>query len=179
MSAQGDAAQRAGARALGGRAALRLSLGIAAAVFVLDQLSKWVVLEFVMEPPRIIPVLPFFNLVLVHNRGVSFGLFGSQSAWGPYVLSALAVAVSVALAFWARRAETRLLAGAIGAVIGGAVGNVVDRLRFGAVVDFLDFYLPGSGLPHWPAFNVADSAIVIGVALIAFDGLFATRGKPT
>lgn len=174
----GEESAPAGAAGLGARAALRLSLGLAAAVFVLDQLSKWVILALVMDPPRVIPVLPVFNLVLVYNRGVSFGLFGSHSAWGPYVLSALAVAVSVALAFWARRAETPLLAGAIGAVIGGALGNVIDRLRFGAVVDFLDFYLPGSGLPHWPAFNVADSAIVIGVALIAFDGLFAARGKP-
>lgn len=175
----GQNAAPAGAPGFGERAALRLSLGLAGAVFVLDQLSKWVILELVMDPPRVVPVLPFFNLVLVHNRGVSFGLFGGDSAWGPYVLSALAVAVSVALVFWARRADTRLLAGAIGAIIGGAIGNVIDRLRFGAVVDFLDFHLPGTGLPHWPAFNVADSAIVVGVALVALDGLFAGRRKPT
>lgn len=170
---------RTGMPAFGGRAALRLSLGIAAAVFVFDQLSKWVVLAQVMDPPRVIPVLPGFNLVLVFNRGVSFGLFGGDSAWWPYVLSALAVAVSVALALWARHAGNRLLAAALGAIIGGALGNVIDRLRFGAVVDFLDLYLPGTALPHWPAFNIADSAIVVGVALVALDGLFAGRGKPT
>lgn len=168
-----------GRPAPGGLAGLRLALVLAGAVFGLDQLSKWLILELVMDPPRVVPVLPFFNLVLVFNRGVSFGLFGSHSAWGPYLLSALAVAVAVALAFWARRAETPLLAGAIGAIIGGAIGNVVDRLRFGAVVDFLDVYLPGTALPHWPAFNVADSAIVVGVVLVALDGLFAGRGKPT
>lgn len=167
-----------GTARLGERAALRLALVVATATFVLDQLSKWVILELVMDPPRIIPVLPFFNLVLVHNRGVSFGLFGNESQWGPYVLSALAVAVSVALIMWARRAESRMLAAALGAIVGGAIGNVVDRLRFGAVVDFLDFHLPGTGLPHWPAFNVADSAIVIGVAVVALDGLFAARRKP-
>lgn len=162
----------------GARSRLPVALAVALAVLACDQLSKFVILEYVMDPPRAIEILPFFNLVLVHNRGVSFGLFGSDSVFGPYLLSALALAVSVALGFWARRAETRLLAVALGGIIGGAVGNVIDRLRFGAVVDFLDFYLPGTSLPHWPAFNVADSAIVVGVALILADSLFAGPRKP-
>jgi signal peptidase II len=152
----------------------QLGLGLAVLVFVLDQFSKWVIHEIVMVPPRTIPVFPGFNLVLVFNKGVSFG----QMAWlGSWALSALAVAIAAALVVWLRKAETRLLAMALGIIIGGAIGNVIDRVRFGAVVDFLDFYIPGTGWPHWPAFNVADSAIVVGVGLIILDGLIAERAK--
>jgi len=152
----------------------QLGLGMAILIFVLDQITKWAIHDVVMVPPRVIPVFPGFNLVLVFNKGVSFG----QMAWlGPVALSVLAIAISVALVFWLRKAETRLLAVALGIIIGGAVGNVIDRIRFGAVVDFLDFYIPGTAWPHWPAFNVADSAIVVGVGLILLDGLFAEREK--
>ena len=151
---------------------LLLGLGIAAAVGVADQLSKWAIMDLVMDPPRVIPVLPVFNLVLVYNPGVSFGLFGDA---GPYVLSALALAVCGGLVWWLRDVETRLLAIGIGVIIGGAAGNVVDRVRYGAVVDFLDFYI--AGYPHFPAFNIADSAITVGVGLILLDALFAERVK--
>jgi signal peptidase II len=152
----------------------RQGLGAAVLIFVLDQISKWVILNIVMAPPRTIPVFPSFNLTLVYNPGVSFG----QMDWlGPWALSALAIAISAALIVWLRKAETRLLAVALGIIIGGAIGNVIDRIRFGAVVDFLDFYIPGTGWPHWPAFNVADSAIVVGVGLIILDGMFAERAK--
>ena len=151
-----------------------LGLGVGLVVLALDQISKWAILNVVMVPPRIIPVFPSFNLTLVYNPGVSFG----QMSWlGPWVLSALAIAISAALVVWLRRAETALLGVALGFVIGGAVGNVIDRLRFGAVVDFLDIYVPRAGWPHWPAFNLADSAIVVGVGLIILDGLFAERAK--
>ena len=151
-----------------------LGLAVGLVVLALDQISKWAILNVVMVPPRIIPVFPSFNLTLVYNPGVSFG----QMGWlGPWVLSALAIAISAALVVWLRRAETALLGVALSFVIGGAVGNVIDRLRFGAVVDFLDFYVPGTGWPHWPAFNLADSAIVVGVGLIILDGLFAERKK--
>lgn len=151
-----------------------LGLGGAALIIVLDQFSKWMIQEIVMVPPRTIPVFPSFNLTLVYNRGVSFG----QLDWlGPWALSALAIAISAALVVWLLKAETRLLAAALGIIIGGAIGNVIDRLRFRAVVDFLDFYVPGTDWPHWPAFNVADSAIVVGVGLILLDGLFAERAK--
>lgn len=150
----------------------RLGIAVALLVLVLDQVSKWVILNVVMAPPKVIPVFPGFNLTLVYNRGVSWGALH----WlGPWALSFLAIAISVALIFWLRKAETRFLAVALGMVIGGAVGNVVDRLRFGAVVDFLDFYVPGTDWPHWPAFNAADSAIVVGVGLIVLEGLFAER----
>ncbi len=159
-------------------------LAVAAAVVLFDQLSKWAITDLIMDarcvtPPMTqpgcaIPVLPFFNLALVYNPGVTFGLGGEL---GPLVLSGLAVAISVGLVVWLRKVDGLLLAIAIGGVIGGAIGNVIDRLRFGAVVDFLDVFIPGSTLPHWPTFNLADSAIVVGVGLIVIDGLIAGRGK--
>jgi signal peptidase II len=157
-----------------GSALPRLGLGVAAATLLLDQVTKWVITDVVMTPPKVIPVFPSFNLTLVYNPGVSFG----QMGWlGPWVLSGVAVAISIALLVWLRKAERMMLAAALGMIIGGALGNVIDRVRFGAVVDFLDFYAPGTNWPHWPAFNVADSAIVVGVGLILLDGLFAERRK--
>ncbi|PWC34476.1 peptidase A8 [Azospirillum sp. TSO35-2] len=152
-----------------------LGLIVAAAVVVLDQLSKWWILDSVMQPvPHVVEVTPFFNLVLVWNYGVSFGTFASGGALMPYVLSAIAAVIAVCLVFWLRQAERPLVALAIGVIIGGAVGNVIDRLRFGAVVDFLDFHAAGW---HFWAFNVADSGISIGVVLLLLDGLFAGREK--
>ncbi|MBP2298222.1 signal peptidase II [Azospirillum picis] len=152
-----------------------LGLIVAAAVVLLDQLSKWWILEQVMQPvPHVIEVTSFFNLVLVWNYGVSFGTFASGGALMPYVLSAIAAVIAVCLVFWLRQAERLLVGLAIGLIIGGAVGNVVDRLRFGAVVDFLDFHAGGW---HFWAFNVADSGISVGVLLLLLDGLFAGREK--
>ena len=146
---------------------LRLGLLVAAVTFVLDQVTKWVILEHVMTPPQVIEVTGFFNLVMVWNRGVSFGLLSNDSDLGPLLLSAMSVAISIGLGVWLYRTNSRFLGVALGLVIGGAIGNVIDRLRFGAVADFLDFHVAGF---HWPAFNVADSGIVIGVALILLDG---------
>lgn len=152
----------------------RLGIAVALLVFILDQLTKWVARGVFEYPGQVIPVFPGFNLTLVFNPGVSWGALG----WvGPWALSALALAIAVGLLFWLRKAETHLIAVALGLVVGGAVGNVVDRITIGAVVDFLDFYLPGTDWPHWPAFNIADSGIVVGVGLIIIDGLFAGRGE--
>ena len=148
---------------------LRFGLGIALAVFILDQGTKYLILEIVMQPPRVIEVTDFFNLVMVWNRGVSFGLLSNDSPYGPWLLAALAIGISTVLVFWLRKAETRFLATSLGLVIGGAIGNVIDRVRFGAVADFLDFHALGY---HYPAFNVADSAIVVGVLLILLEGFF-------
>ncbi len=147
-------------------------LGISIAVFVIaaDQLSKWYILSVVMAPPRIIEITSFFNLVLVGNRGVSFGLFSSDTPWVQPAFAAFAGVVAGFLGFWLWRAENRWLALSLGLVIGGALGNAVDRLVHAAVIDFLDFHVAGY---HWPAFNVADSAITIGVILIVLEGLFA------
>lgn len=156
--------------------AMSLALGLAGGVLVLDQGTKWLVLGALLDPPRIIEVTGFFNLVLVFNTGISFGLLRGEEAWAPWVLGALALAVVAGLLVWLRRQPEPPFALAVGLIAGGALGNVVDRVRFGAVVDFLDFHL---GAWHWPAFNVADSAITVGVALLVLDGLFGKgrRGK--
>jgi signal peptidase II len=156
---------------------LGLGLLVAALVLAADQATKWWALS-ALGPPAggAVEVTPFFNLVLVWNRGVSFGMLGGLAEYGPWLLSGIALAIVVFLLTWLRRASDPLVAGALGLVIGGALGNVVDRVRFGAVVDFLDFHYAGW---HWPAFNVADSAICVGAGLLLLSGLFAPRREAT
>jgi signal peptidase II len=150
----------------------RLGLTLAALVIVLDQLLKWWIVTAVMDPPREIEVTSFFNLVMAWNRGISFSLFRSDWAAGPYVWAGLAVAVAIGLGWWLGRVRHALTATALGLVIGGALGNAIDRLRLGAVADFLDFHWQGY---HWPAFNLADSAISVGIVLLVVPGLFGGR----
>lgn len=155
---------------------MRLGWGLAAAVFVADQISKWWILGLFQDTVRpIIEITPFFNLVLAWNRGISFGMFGNAGAYSVEILIALTLLISLALAVWMMRAETRLTLAGLGLIIGGAVGNVIDRFRFGAVTDFLDFHVLGY---HWPAFNVADSAIVIGAAVLIWESLFVGAEAP-
>jgi signal peptidase II len=153
-----------------------LGLSIAVAVIILDQVTKYMIVHVVMSPPQLIEVTPFLNIVMVWNRGASFGLFGTQSSWTPVVLGAVAVLISVALLVWLFRAQSYWLSSALSLVIGGALGNVVDRVIYGAVADFLDFHAFGS---HWPAFNVADITIFIGVVMLLFDGLLEKRRNNT
>jgi signal peptidase II len=107
---------------------------------------------------------------------VSFGMLDALGAVAPWLLSGLALAVVIGLLFWLRRSENAMMAIGLGLVIGGALGNVIDRLRYGAVVDFLDFHLAGW---HWPAFNLADAGICVGAGLIVVDGLLAPRRQYT
>ena len=153
---------------------LRIGLGLAAAIVVVDQISKWWIVERVMQPPRIIPVTPFFNLVMGWNRGVSFGLFNSDTAVA-WVFIGLALAIVAFLAVWLAKADRTFVAVALGSVIGGAAGNIIDRIRFGAVADFLDFHAFGH---HWPAFNAADTAISAGAVLLIIDALFEGSRSP-
>jgi lipoprotein signal peptidase len=146
-----------------------LSLGLIAAVLVLaaDQASKWAMLSVLDLPQRgVITLAPQLNLAMVWNRGVTFGLLTGFGTWGHLLLAALAICVVIALGVWLRRAETPMAATALGAIAGGAIGNVIDRLRFGAVVDFIDAHL---GNWHWYVFNVADAAIVCGVIALVID----------
>lgn len=158
-----------------------IAWGAALAVLVLvsDQASKWWVLN-VLHLPDLgsVSVLPFLNLTMVWNQGVTFGLFHQDGAAGPWILAGVALAVVVALAVWLVRAETRLVAAALGAIAGGAVGNVIDRLRFGAVVDFLHAHAVIAGQDwSWYVFNVADAAIVCGVAALLLDGVLPKRSR--
>jgi lipoprotein signal peptidase len=148
-------------------------IGMALAILVADQISKWWILEVFDLPARVsVPVLPFLNLTMVWNRGITFGLLSSDSAWSALVLAAVALAVVAALAVWLWQAERMAVALALGAVAGGAVGNVIDRIRFGAVVDFVHAHAWGWS---WYVFNVADAAIVCGVGLLLLDSLLAGR----
>lgn len=151
---------------------LATGIGVVAAVVAADQMSKWWIVERVMNPPRVIPVAPFFNLVMGWNRGVSFGMFSLDSATGAWVLSALALVIVAVLFAWMVRESRAFVVAALGLVIGGALGNVIDRARFGAVADFLDFHAFGF---HWPAFNAADTAISLGALALLADALF---GRP-
>lgn len=160
--------------AQGARSRLAIGLGLAALVVVMDQLTKWWVLSLVMMPPRVIPVTDFFNLVLTWNRGVSFGLFSDGAAFVPALLIGLAVGIGGLLVGWLWRTDRVLIAVCLGLVLGGAAGNLIDRVTYGAVVDFLDFHVAGW---HWPAFNLADSAISVGVAIIVIDSVFDSAPK--
>jgi signal peptidase II len=154
-----------------------LGLGVAVVVAAADQLTKaWVLQFFAARPDRdpIVTIAPFFNLVLTGNRGVSFGLFNNGAAPNMLIFTAVAAVIVIGLLVWLRRAATSTLRLGIGMIIGGAVGNVVDRLMHGAVVDFLDFHL---GTWHWFAFNLADAAICLGVATLLLDGLLARQGN--
>lgn len=151
----------------------RLGLALAVLAVILDQVTKvWLFRLLVNEGRSPIEVLPFFNLVTVWNYGVSFGMFNSGSGAAAWIFIGLALAITAALAVWLSRVDRPLIAAALGLVIGGAIGNIVDRVRFGAVFDFLDFHAFGW---HWPAFNVADSAITVGVAALFIDSLFGDR----
>jgi signal peptidase II len=161
-----------GPRMVEKRRNIPLAVVVIVAVLVADQLSKlWILGRFPVIGQSL-RVSDFFDIVRVANRGVSFGLFNNDAAINAVIFSLLAAAIVAALVVWLFRAGGILLPAAIGLVIGGAIGNVADRLRLGAVVDFLDFHL---GAWHWPAFNVADAAICVGVGLMLIDGLLGGR----
>ena len=152
-----------------------LAYALALAVVVVDQAVKsWVVGGLHLAPGLSQPVWGPLRLTLVENRGVSFGLFQSDATWTRWALAVFSLAVSVALAVWVRRARKPFTGLALGLIMGGAVGNLLDRVRSSAVVDFVDvqaLYFP------W-IFNVADSAITIGIILLMAESLLAPRERP-
>jgi signal peptidase II len=158
------------------------ALGIIAAIVALaaDQGSKLYLLYkagFVhMAPGQFVPVLPFFNLVMVWNPGVSYGLFPASSKLGTFVLVALSVAAVVGLGWWMWQTKSRSLALGLGLVIGGAIGNnMIDRVVYGRVADFFHFY--GFGY-DWYVFNIADIAITLGAAAIVYEVLKPEHPQP-
>ncbi|WP_457675546.1 signal peptidase II [Thiolapillus sp.] len=137
---------------------------LALAILVLDQLSKaWMLWTF--QPYEVVPVLPVFNLTLVFNEGAAFSFLSNAGGWQRWFFIGLTSVISLGLLLWLMRLRPgeRLTGVALAMILGGALGNLVDRVRLGKVVDFLDFHWQGW---HWPAFNLADSAITLGVALM-------------
>lgn len=144
-------------------------LGIAFIVILFDQLSKIAVTRlFELGEDKV--VTSFFNLTLAYNRGAAFSFLSNQGGWQRYFFTAIAVgAVAFILYMLRRHAGQRLFCWSLALIMGGALGNLIDRLAYGHVIDFLDFHLAGWG--HFPAFNIADSAITIGAILFIFDEL--------
>lgn len=143
-------------------------LGLSALVIVLDQLTKqWIVHAF--DYRDVLPVMPSFNLTLAYNSGAAFSFLAGAGGWQRLFFTGIAIVASVVIVYLLRKhhGETRFSI-ALSLILGGALGNLWDRLTIGQVVDFLDFYV---GSYHWPAFNVADSAIFLGAAFLIWDGL--------
>jgi signal peptidase II len=144
-----------------------------ALIIAADQATKlWVLAA--LEPYQVVPVLPMFNLTLVFNEGAAFSFLADAGGWQRWFFAGLAVVVSIALLLWLKRleAQERLTGVALSLVAGGAVGNLIDRIAYGHVVDFVDVYWRTW---HWPAFNVADSAITVGVILLLLDALLPKK----
>ena len=139
-------------------------------VIALDQASKWIMVSW-LSLYETVAVIPYFNLTMAHNRGAAFSFLANEGGWQRWFFIGLALVISVGLFFWlAKSAKTKMEAISISMILGGAIGNVIDRVYFGYVIDFLDVYY---GSYHWPAFNVADSAICIGAVLLIIDSFTA------
>lgn len=150
---------------------------LAAAVFVVDQLVKyWVMFGLHLQSQRSVPVLPFFSFTWVENRGVSMGLFQADGEAGQWLLIALTAGIAAVVGWWLWRERKPVEALAFALVLGGALGNIVDRVRFGYVVDFAHLHVGG-----WSfyVFNVADAAISVGVAILLARALLAPKESVT
>lgn len=142
---------------------------IAVVVVILDQLTKYIA-STSLEIYQPVAVMPMFNWTLMHNTGAAFSFLANENGWQRWFFAVIAVVVSVVIVLWIKRLEQheKWQAAALALILGGAIGNVIDRIWLGYVVDFIDVYYESS---HWPAFNVADSAIFIGVAMIIIESI--------
>lgn len=148
---------------------------VALVIFILDQWSKFAILQMLeLDERDAVEITSFFNLVLVFNRGVSFGMFSEQNQ--PLLLTVISLVIIAILLRWLWKNSSLMVAVGIGATIGGAIGNIFDRVRYGAVVDFLDFHINNL---HWPAFNIADSFVFIGVVVLCIHSMFFESKKQT
>jgi signal peptidase II len=163
---------------------LRAGLFLAILVLFLDQVTKLAILEWlnpqagrlqVCSPAAGVAITGFLALVLVCNRGMSFGMFNTGDPIVPWILGAIAIAVAIGLVWWLVRARHWLVIVGLGLVLGGAIGNLIDRILYGAVVDFVSVHAGGW---YFPAFNVADSAITLGVIALLWDSLFTKPESP-
>lgn len=146
-------------------------LWLSAAVLVCDQGTKWIAEHYlVLHNP--VNILPFLNFTLVYNPGAAFSFLSQELGWQRWLFSALAVLVSLGILIWLRwlSREERWTAAGLSLILGGAVGNLVDRLLYGHVIDFIDVFVKSY---HWPTFNIADSAITVGAAILVIHSLLA------
>lgn len=158
-----------------GLAPFGLTIGLL--VLFADQLSKWWMLFRLDLPERgNVSILPWLDFTMVWNHGVTFGLLQAGSGGGRLTLGLLALVIVLLLVGWMHRTDRRLVAGSLGLIVGGAVGNIIDRLRYGAVVDFIRAHAFGYS---WYVFNVADSCIVCGIAILLVDGIFTRKPDRT
>ena len=149
-------------------AGLMLWLGVATVVVLLDQLSK-ITMSRLLSYGQSETINGFFNLVMVYNQGAAFSFLSDQPGWQRYFFTGVSVLASLFILWMLKRNSTqRLFCWALALILGGAIGNLIDRVAYGHVIDFLDFHLAGW---HWPAFNVADAAITLGAALFVLDEL--------
>ena len=151
-----------------------LGLAVALVVLIADQAAKVAILSRPRAPGDSAPLAPVLDLTLTWNRGISFSLFAQNSELGRTMLLVATLAAVALLALWLLRSRSSLIAGGLGAIIGGALGNAADRVVHGAVVDFLDLHAFGR---HFFVFNLGDAAINLGVALLAIDLLFVSRAQ--
>ncbi len=157
-----------------GKTYFNIGVYLAALIVLADQFSKSMFLASALDPSPFYRLTPFLNLRLNWNRGVTFGLLNNFGAWMPTLLVVAALLITLLLLRWLAQVKTMYAAIGLGAVIGGAIGNVIDRARFGAVVDFIDLHYGGY---HWYTFNLADSAICIGVGLLLLENVMVKRHK--
>ncbi len=144
-------------------------LWLAGLVLLLDQVTKLAVVDRLVAYVDVIPLTGFFNLVHVHNKGAAFSLFADQPGWQrSFFIGVALIAAGVILYLMRKTQGRRMFSIALALILGGAIGNVIDRILYGHVIDFLDFHIAGW---HWPAFNVADSAITIGAVMLILDGM--------
>lgn len=144
-------------------------LTVAFVALALDQAGKWFIWQMLLERQATFVISDYFNVVAAFNTGVSFSMLNNGGMWGRVLLSAFALGVVLFLLSWLKNENSKLVKFSLGLIIGGALGNVLDRLMLGAVFDFLDFHYEGY---HWPAFNFADTFICVGAVLIIFHTLF-------
>ena len=150
---------------------------LALAIVFLDQLSKyWILYVFSLPEIGSVRVLPFFNLTMVWNKGISLGLFQANDDTGRYILIAGTSLITLFLVHWFLKERDRILLLGLAMIIGGSIGNIVDRVRFGAVADFLHFHMFDYS---FYVFNVADAAITVGVGFLLWDALLSPQKSPT
>jgi signal peptidase II len=151
-----------------------LWLGLSVLIVVLDQVTKYAIAQ-VLSPGDRVALLPFFSLVLTYNPGAAFSFLASAAGWQRYFFIVIALVVSAVLVWMmVKNRQDGFLCFALALVLGGAIGNVIDRMTIGAVVDFILLHWRQY---HWPAFNVADSSITVGAALLIWDGFVRSRGN--